>query len=219
MVREEESLRALTFDRLAWIGASALLVTPGGPWLKYRGHLTNVSQNMLVGAINAVNGLANKVENQLTGQWDTVPSTARSYQSAGIPWIVIGDDNYGEGSSREHAALEPRFLGACAIVARSFARIHETNLKKQGVLPLSFQNRRDYDKVQPNDWVDLLEVESLAPGSVVRMRLRHEDGSEQVVPLVHSFNQGQIEWFKAGSALNLIAKANEVESEQRQGQS
>lgn len=180
-------------------------ISAGGPWLKYRGHLENISQNCLIGAINSENGEANKVKNQFTGGWDGVPQTAAYYREKGIKWVVIGDHNYGEGSSREHAALEPRFLGGLAIIVRSFARIHETNLKKQGMLALTFANAEDYEKVKPSDKVDILGLESFAPGKNLTLRLKHEDGSSEEIPLAHSFNEGQIEWFKAGSALNLMA--------------
>jgi len=180
-------------------------ISAGGPWLKYRGHLDNISQNMLIGAINAENDKANSVKNQLTGEYGHVPDVAIAYREAGRPWVVIGDSNYGEGSSREHAALEPRNLGGCAIITRSFARIHETNLKKQGMLALTFSNPADYDKMQPHDTVDLLGVESMAPESKITMVAHHSDGSEDKIELSHSYNEGQLKWFRAGSALNLMA--------------
>merc|ERR1712072_447078 len=180
-------------------------ISMAGPWLKYRGHLDNISNNMLIGAINAANGEANKVKNFKTGEWDAVPNTARDYKRKGIQWVVIGDWNYGEGSSREHAALEPRHLGGLAIITRSFARIHETNLKKQGMLPLTFADPADYDKVQPGDKVSLTGVKALAPGSQVTCTLTHADGSTDSFPLAHTFNAMQIAWFKAGSALNKMA--------------
>ncbi|KAF9028929.1 aconitate hydratase [Hymenopellis radicata] len=180
-------------------------ISAGGPWLKYRGHLQNISQNCLIGAINAENGEANKVKNQITGEWGGVPQTAAYYRDHGIKWVVIGDHNYGEGSSREHAALEPRFLGGLAIITRSFARIHETNLKKQGMLALTFANPEDYDKIKPSDKVDILGLESFAPGKNLTLRVKHESGSTEDISLAHSFNEGQIAWFKAGSALNLMA--------------
>ncbi|KAH9004612.1 aconitate hydratase [Lactarius hatsudake] len=186
-------------------------ISAGGPWLKYRGHLENISQNCLIGAINSENGEANKVKNQITGEWGGVPQTAAYYREKGIKWVVIGDHNYGEGSSREHAALEPRFLGGLAIIVRSFARIHETNLKKQGMLALTFADPADYEKVQPSDKVSILGLESFAPGKNLTLLVKHSDGSAEEIPLAHSFNEGQIEWFKAGSALNLMAakaKAN-----------
>ncbi|KEF53716.1 aconitate hydratase, mitochondrial [Exophiala aquamarina CBS 119918] len=181
-------------------------ISMAGPWLKYRGHLDNISNNMLIGAINEANGEANKVKNFKTGEWDAVPATARKYKADGIKWVVIGDWNYGEGSSREHAALEPRHLGGTAIITRSFARIHETNLKKQGMLPLTFSNPEDYDKIKPDDKVDLL-VADLKPGVPVTMKVHPKDGKEFDVELSHTFNEGQLEWFRNGSALNAMAKA------------
>ncbi|EGS19425.1 aconitate hydratase-like protein [Thermochaetoides thermophila DSM 1495] len=180
-------------------------ISMAGPWLKYRGHLDNISNNMLIGAINAANGEANKVKNQLTGAWDAVPAVARDYKAKGIKWVVIGDWNYGEGSSREHAALEPRHLGGLAIITRSFARIHETNLKKQGMLPLTFIDPADYDRIQPDDKVDILCTE-LAPGKPITMRVKPQNGAPYEIKLAHTFNEGQIEWFKNGSALNTMAK-------------
>ncbi|KAF9531299.1 aconitase [Crepidotus variabilis] len=180
-------------------------ISAGGPWLKYRGHLENISQNCLIGAINAENGEANKIQSQLDGKWDGVPQVAAKYREAGIKWVVIGDHNYGEGSSREHAALEPRFLGGLAIIVRSFARIHETNLKKQGMLALTFANPDDYDKLQGTDKVDIKGLDSFAPGKNLTLVAKHQDGSKDEIELAHSFNEGQIEWFKAGSALNLMA--------------
>jgi len=181
-------------------------ISMAGPWLKYRGHLDNISNNMLIGAINAENGEANKVKNALNGEYGAVPDVARDYKKNGVPWVVIGDWNYGEGSSREHAALEPRHLGGAAIITRSFARIHETNLKKQGMLPLTFSDPADYDKIGPNDRVDLASTE-LAPGKPLTMTVHPADGSKEFqIPLSHTFNEGQIEWFKNGSALNTMAK-------------
>ncbi|KAF5339779.1 hypothetical protein D9611_009197 [Ephemerocybe angulata] len=180
-------------------------ISAGGPWLKYRGHLENISQNCLIGAINIENNEANKVKNQLTGEYGPVPKTAAYYRDHGVKWVVIGDHNYGEGSSREHAALEPRFLGGLAIITRSFARIHETNLKKQGMLALTFVDPADYDRVLPSDKVSILGLESFAPGKNLTLLVKHENGTTEEIPLAHSFNEGQIEWFKAGSALNLMA--------------
>ncbi|KAI6003205.1 aconitase family-domain-containing protein [Pisolithus orientalis] len=180
-------------------------ISAGGPWLKYRGHLQNISQNLLIGAINSENGEANKVKNQFTGEYGSVPQTAADYKSKGIKWVVIGDHNYGEGSSREHAALEPRYLGGLAVIVRSFARIHETNLKKQGMLALTFTNPEDYDKIRPDDKVDILGLESFAPAKNLTLVAKHADGTKDEISLSHSFNEGQIEWFKAGSALNLMA--------------
>lgn len=164
-------------------------ISMAGPWLKYRGHLDNISNNMLIGAINAENGQANSVKNFMTGEYDAVPATARAYKAKGIPWVVIGDWNYGEGSSREHAALEPRHLGGLAIITKSFARIHETNLKKQGMLPLTFENPEDYDKIGPEDKVDLLATE-LAVGKPMTMRVHPKNGKVFEVKLVHTFNEG-----------------------------
>ncbi|KAG9192192.1 aconitate hydratase [Alternaria panax] len=181
-------------------------ISMAGPWLKYRGHLDNISNNMLIGAINAENGEANKVKNALNGEYGAVPDVARDYKKNGVPWVVIGDHNYGEGSSREHAALEPRHLGGAAIITRSFARIHETNLKKQGMLPLTFSDPADYEKIGPNDRVDLASTE-LAPGKPLTMTVHPADGSKEFqIKLSHTFNEGQIEWFKNGSALNTMAK-------------
>ncbi|GAB7356341.1 hypothetical protein MBLNU459_g7132t1 [Dothideomycetes sp. NU459] len=182
-------------------------ISMAGPWLKYRGHLDNISNNMLIGAINSQNGEANKVQNFTTGEFDAVPATARDYKSKGIRWVVVGDWNYGEGSSREHAALEPRHLGGLAIITRSFARIHETNLKKQGMLPLTFSDPADYDKLSPDDKVDLLCTE-LAVGKPMTLKVHPKDGKTFDIKLSHTFNEGQIEWFKNGSALNTMAKAH-----------
>lgn len=181
-------------------------ISMAGPWLKYRGHLDNISNNMLIGAINAANGEANKVKNFTTGEYDAVPNTARDYKRKGIKWVVIGDWNYGEGSSREHAALEPRHLGGLAIITRSFARIHETNLKKQGMLPLTFANPEDYDKINPDDKVDLMCSE-IAVGKPVTLKVHPANGDKPFdVTLNHTFNEGQLQWFKNGSALNTMAK-------------
>lgn len=181
-------------------------ISMAGPWLKYRGHLDNISNNMFIGAVNAENGEVNKVKNLLTQEYSSVPDTARYYKSKGHGWVAVGEENYGEGSSREHAALEPRHLGARAIIVKSFARIHETNLKKQGLLPLTFSNPKDYDKVQPTDKIDLVNLKELAPGKQVKCVLKHADGSKDEILLNHTFNEGQIGWFKAGSALNKMAE-------------
>merc|ERR1712136_403566 len=180
-------------------------ISMAGPWLKYRGHLDNISNNMLIGAINIENEEPNNVKNQVNGEWGGVPDTARWYKANGINWVAVGDDNYGEGSSREHAALEPRHLGGRAIIVKSFARIHETNLKKQGMLPLTFANPADYDLIQPDDKLSLLGLNELSPGVPVTCRLKHADGSVDEFPLAHTFNDVQIAWFKAGSALNKMA--------------
>ncbi|KAN0065749.1 Aconitate hydratase mitochondrial [Thecaphora frezii] len=189
-------------------------ISAGGPWLKYRGHLQNISNNCLIGAINAENGKANEVQNVFTGQWGPVPATAMAYRDAGKPWVVIGDENYGEGSSREHAALEPRYLGAIAVIVRSFARIHRTNLTKQGVLALTFSDPADYDKVRGDDLIDLVGITELAPGSKVTMVAKHRDGTTDQIPLDHTYNEGQIAWFKAGSALNLMAAEAKARAQQ-----
>lgn len=183
-------------------------ISAAGPWLKYRGHLDNISNNMFIGAINSENDKANHVKNLLTGEYGAVPDTARDYKSKGVKWVVVGDENYGEGSSREHAALEPRHLGGRAIIVKSFARIHETNLKKQGLLPLTFANPSDYDKVQPDDKISLLGLNDLAPGKPVKTVLKHANGSQDEILLNHTMNESQIEWFRAGSALNRMAEVS-----------
>ena len=183
-------------------------ISMAGPWLKYRGHLDNISNNMFIGAINAYTKEAGKVKNTFTGETKSVPEVAREYKAKGVNWVVVGDENYGEGSSREHAAMEPRFLGGRAIIVKSFARIHETNLKKQGMLPLTFADPKDYDKIMEDDKIDLL-ISSIAPEKQVKMIVKHKDGSKDEVMLNHTFNSAQIEWFKAGSALNLIASKHE----------
>ena len=183
-------------------------ISMAGPWLRYRGHLDNISNNMLIGAVNAYTDATNSVKNQLTGAYGEVPATQRDYKANGIGSIVVGDENYGEGSSREHAAMEPRFLGVRAILVKSFARIHETNLKKQGMLGLTFANPADYDLVQEDDSIDIVGLTSFAPGKQLQVVLNHADGSSDTIQVNHTYNEGQIEWFKAGSALNLIkAKA------------
>ncbi|CAG9862642.1 unnamed protein product [Phyllotreta striolata] len=179
-------------------------ISAAGPWLKYRGHLDNISNNMFITATNAENGKLNEVKNQDTGKYEPVPQVARHYKSKGIKWVAIGEENYGEGSSREHAALEPRHLGGRAIIVKSFARIHETNLKKQGMLALTFADPQDYDKIQPTDKVSLKGLGGFAPGQPLDCEIKHGDGNVEKIKLNHSFNRPQIEWFKAGSALNMI---------------
>jgi aconitate hydratase len=179
-------------------------ISMAGPWLKYRGHLDNISNNMLIGAVNAFNDATNKVKNQLNGEYGEVPATQRHYKAAGIGSIVVGDENYGEGSSREHAAMEPRFLGVRAILVKSFARIHETNLKKQGMLALTFANPADYELIREDDAIDIQGLTEFAPGKPLHIVLNHMDGSSHTIQVNHTYNEGQIEWFKAGSALNLI---------------
>lgn len=181
-------------------------ISAAGPWLKFRGHLDNISNNFLITATNAENGAMNSVRNVLSGEFGPVPGTGRNYKANGIGWVVVGDENYGEGSSREHAALEPRHLGGKAIIVRSFARIHETNLKKQGMIPLIFADPADYDKVQPGDKISILGLPTFAPGVQLTCRLKHGDGSVEEFPLNHTFNDNQIGWFKAGSALNKMAE-------------
>lgn len=181
-------------------------ISAAGPWLKYRGHLENISNNMYIGAVNAANGKTNEVLNQFTGQWGKVPDVARQYKAQNIPWVIIGDVNLGEGSSREHAALEPRYLGGVAVIVRSFARIHETNLKKQGILALTFVNEADYDRIDGDDKVSILGLATFAPGKNLKAEITKKNGETFTIELKHSFNQNQIEWFKAGSALNLMSK-------------
>jgi aconitate hydratase len=183
-------------------------ISMAGPWLKYRGHLDNISNNMFIGAINYFNDKADSVKNQLSGNYDAVPKVQRAYKAAGIGTVVVGDENYGEGSSREHAAMEPRHLGVRAVVVRSFARIHETNLKKQGMLALTFADKADYDKVMEDDVIDIAGLTTFSPDKQLKMILHHQNGTTDEVMLNHTFNAQQIEWFKAGSALNLIKAAN-----------
>lgn len=177
-------------------------ISAAGPWLKFRGHLENISNNCLIGAVNSANDEVNKIVNYDTGAEGGVPQIAKTYRDAGKLWCVVGDENYGEGSSREHAALEPRFLGGAAIIVKSFARIHETNLKKQGMLPLTFADKADYDKIRPTDKITLNDLINFAPGRPVVATLKHNDGSSEDITLNHTFNEQQITWFKAGSALN-----------------
>jgi aconitate hydratase len=179
-------------------------ISMAGPWLKFRGHLDNISNNMLIGAVNFFNDKTDSVKNELTGEYGPVPATARAYKAKGVGSVVVGDENYGEGSSREHAAMEPRHLGVRAIVVRSFARIHETNLKKQGMLALTFANKEDYDKVQEDDSIDITGLGSFAPGKPLTMVLNHKNGGKDQIILNHTYNEQQIGWFKAGGALNVI---------------
>jgi aconitate hydratase len=179
-------------------------ISMAGPWLKYRGHLDNISNNMLIGAVNAFNDKTDSVKNQLTGEYGPVPATQRAYKAANIGSVVVGDENYGEGSSREHAAMEPRHLGVRAILVKSFARIHETNLKKQGMLALTFADKEDYEKVQEDDIIDIVGLLDFAPGKTLTVVLNHKDGSSDEITVNHTYNEQQIEWFKAGGALNVI---------------
>lgn len=183
-------------------------ISMAGPWLRFRGHLDNISNNMLIGAVNAFNSETNKVKNQLTGEYDAVPAVQRQYKAAGIPTVVVGDQNYGEGSSREHAAMEPRHLGVRAVIVKSFARIHETNLKKQGMLGLTFANENDYDLIREDDTFNFIDLVDFAPGKQLTLEVVHADGTKDTIKLNHTYNEQQIDWFKAGSALNLIRQQN-----------
>ncbi len=181
-------------------------ISMAGPWLKFRGHLDNISNNMLIGALNYFNEKTDLVKNQLTGEYGTVPNTQRAYKAAGIGTIVVGDENYGEGSSREHAAMEPRHLGVRAVLVKSFARIHETNLKKQGMLGLTFNDKADYEKFQEDDSIDIIGLAEFTPGKPLAMVLHHTDGTADIITVNHTYNEQQIEWFKAGAALNIIRR-------------
>ncbi len=179
-------------------------ISMAGPWLKYRGHLDNISNNLLIGAVNDFNGKTNTILNQLTGEYDSVPSVARDYKKVGFGSVIVGDENYGEGSSREHAAMEPRHLGVRVVLTRSFARIHETNLKKQGMLALTFSDPDDYLKIQENDKIDVTGLKNFSPGRPLKLRLNHSDGTYEEIWANHTYNNSQIDWFKAGSCLNFI---------------
>jgi len=184
-------------------------ISMAGPWLRFRGHLDNISNNMLIGAVNAFNDQPNKVKNQLTGEYGEVPAVQRAYKAAGIATLVVGDQNYGEGSSREHAAMEPRHLGVKAVIVKSFARIHETNLKKQGMLGLTFAQDADYDKIQEDDTFNFVDLKEFAPGKQLTLEIIHSDQTQDTIKLNHTYNKQQIDWFKAGSALDLIRKQNQ----------
>ncbi|HYC87556.1 MAG TPA: hypothetical protein VEB86_20120, partial [Chryseosolibacter sp.] len=181
-------------------------ISMAGPWLRFRGHLDNISNNTLTGAVNAFNDKTDSVKNQLNGEYGAVPATQRAYKAAGVPTIVVGDHNYGEGSSREHAAMQPRHLGIRVILVKSFARIHETNLKKQGMLAVTFSEEADYDKIQEDDSIDIIDLTEFSPDRQLTVVLNHKDGSKDTIKVNHTYNAGQIEWFKAGSALNLMAR-------------
>ncbi|MCG6186949.1 aconitate hydratase [Maribellus maritimus] len=183
-------------------------ISMAGPWLRFRGHLDNISNNMLIGAVNAFNSDTNSIKNQLTGEYEQVPKVQREYKEKGISTVVVGDHNYGEGSSREHAAMEPRHLGVRAVIVKSFARIHETNLKKQGMLALTFVNEEDYDVIQEDDTFNFTDLVGFAPGKNLNIEVIHSDGAKDMIEVSHTYNTQQIEWFKAGSALNLIRKQN-----------
>merc|ERR1712226_263135 len=179
-------------------------ISAAGPWLRFRGHLDNISNNMLIAAINEENDEPNSIYNIVDDNFGGVPDVARVYKANRIRWVVVGDDNYGEGSSREHAALEPRHLGGRAVIVKSFARIHETNLKKQGMLPLTFADTADYDKIKTGDKISLTGLKEFAPGSQVTCIVTKPDGSTESFPLNHTYNDLQIQWFKHGSALNYM---------------
>jgi aconitate hydratase len=183
-------------------------ISMAGPWLRYRGHLDNISNNLLIGAINYFNDKANYVQNQLTGEYGPVPDTAREYKASSVGTIIVGDDNYGEGSSREHAAMEPRHMSVEVVLVKSFARIHESNLKKQGVLALTFQDPSDYDRIREDDDIVVSGLDSFSPGKPLEVILKHTDGSEERFKVDHTYNENQIQWFREGSALNLISKEN-----------
>ena len=183
-------------------------ISMAGPWLRYRGHLDNISNNTLIGAVNAFNKKTNFIKNQLSGEYGGVPDTQRAYKAAGIKTIVVGDHNYGEGSSREHAAMQPRHLGVAAVLVKSFARIHETNLKKQGMLALTFANESDYDLIQEDDSFNFTDIAEFAPNKPLTIEVIHKDGSKDMITANHSYNESQIQWFREGSALNVIKKEN-----------
>jgi aconitate hydratase len=183
-------------------------ISMAGPWLRFRGHLDNIANNTLIGAVNAFNKKTNFVKNQLTGEYVGVPDAQRAYKAAGIKTIVVGDHNYGEGSSREHAAMQPRHLGVAVVLVKSFARIHETNLKKQGMLGITFADEKDYDRIQEADTFNFIDIKEFAPGKPLTIELVHEDGSKETIKANHSYNDSQINWFKEGSALNVIKREN-----------
>jgi len=183
-------------------------ISMAGIWLKYRGHLDNISNNYMIGAINSFNDKANSILNHLTEKYEPVPEVARSYKALGLGSIVVGEENFGEGSSREHAAMEPRFLNVKAVLVKSFARIHETNLKKQGLLALTFANKDDYNKIQENDKIDIIDLKNFQTGKQIKLVLNHADGGKEFIYANHTYNEAQIDWFKAGSALNLIREAS-----------
>ena len=185
-------------------------ISMAGPWLRYRGHLDNIANNTLIGAVNAFNDQTNFVKNQLTGEYGAVPETQRAYKNQDIMSLVVGDHNYGEGSSREHAAMQPRHLGVAAVLVKSFARIHETNLKKQGMLALTFAQESDYDLIKEDDILSLIDIETFAPGQALTLLAKHVDGSADEIKVNHSYNAQQIEWFRHGSALNLIKTQNKA---------
>jgi aconitate hydratase len=179
-------------------------ISMAGPWLRYRGHLDNISGNLLMGAVNSSNGKTNTVKNAETSEYKEVSKVAREYKSKGIPSLIVGEQNYGEGSSREHAAMEPRHLGVLVVLVKSFARIHETNLKKQGILALTFNEPEDYNKIREDDTFDLTGLDTFSPGKPLFMRIHHSNGEVEEIVVKHSYGDLQIQWFKAGSALNYL---------------
>ena len=222
VAEESERLQLLTpfsaWDGGNLLGAKLLIKAEGkcttdhismaGPWLRFRGHLDNISNNTLTGALNSFGGATNKVKNQLDGTFGEVPAVARAYKAAGVASVVVGDSNYGEGSSREHAAMQPRHLGVHAVIVNSFARIHETNLKKQGMLGLTFMNENDYNLIQEDDTFNFVDLDAFAPGKPLTIEVVHADGSVDVVMTKHTYNEQQISWYRAGSALNMIKEEN-----------
>jgi aconitate hydratase len=203
-----ESLRGMKLLIKAYGKCTTDHISMAGPWLRYRGHLDNIANNTLIGAVNAFNQKTNFVKNQLSGEYEGVPDAQRAYKAKGIKTIVVGDHNYGEGSSREHAAMQPRHLGVAAVLVKSFARIHETNLKKQGMLALTFANEQDYDRIQEDDTFNFTDIEDFAPDKPLTIELVHADGKKDVIKANHSYNKSQIAWFREGSALNVIKKEN-----------
>lgn len=183
-------------------------ISMAGPWLRYRGHLDNIANNTLIGAVNAFNKQTNFVKNQLTGEYAGVPDVQRQYKANGIKTIVVGDHNYGEGSSREHAAMQPRHLGVAAVLVKSFARIHETNLKKQGMLALTFANEADYDLIQEDDTFNFIDIADFSENKPLTLEIVHKDGNKDTIKVNHTYNKAQITWYREGSALNLIKKQN-----------
>jgi aconitate hydratase len=222
VAKDSERLQLLTpfepWDGENLMGAKLLIkaygkcttdhISMAGPWLRYRGHLDNISNNMLIGAVNAYNKKTNFVKNQLTGEYDAVPKVQRHYKAEGIPTVVVGDHNYGEGSSREHAAMEPRHLGVRVVLVKSFARIHETNLKKQGMLGLTFADESDYDLIQEDDTFNFVDLKDFAEDKPLTIEIVHQDGSKDTIKANHTYNEAQIQWVREGSALNLIKKQN-----------
>jgi len=181
-------------------------ISPAGPWLRLRGHLDKLSDNLLLGAVNAFNDQVGQAKNILSNEIENCAQIARQYKKQNISWIIVGDNNYGEGSSREHAAMTPRFLGCTAVIAKSFARIHETNLKKQGILALTFDNSNDYEKIHEDDQVSIIKLNDISPGKSVECNILHADKTSEKIVLNHSYNDLQIDWFKAGSAMNFLRK-------------